>query len=803
MLRNNLTLAWRNLGRQKIFSIINILGLSIGITCCLVISIFVRYELGFDHYHEKADQTYKVVQETKFAEGMKYWNTTAYPLAEAIRNDFSNVSMVTQASGPVPRMFRAEDKSGNVFRFEEEYVLFVDPYYPKVFDFTWIQGNPETALSNTSSVVLTESIARKYFNKEMSNEESILGRQMMLNNKDELTITGLVADAPGNTSLKFNMLIPYAFFKMHNEYSANNWSGNYQGSTFVTFNKDQSPETLEKQFIAWKKKYLKPEDDNRIDYKLVPLKEMHTNSKYGSGPRSYVMPLKMIFAAIGVAIFILAIACVNFINLATAQAANRAKEVGIRKMMGSSKGGLVTQFLAENILLVSITIVVSVAVTQFAIDGINQMLSIITLKLAFDWISLVIVFIVGLLVVIFACLYPSAVMASFKPVDSLKSKFNNRTGGLSLRRTLIVFQFAIVQLFIIATLVVGAQMNYFKNADLGFSRKDPVIAVNMNEPAKAEVFRQQLLSNPEIKDVTFSSSSAIAEYNHNLGTSFRLPGQGEEDGIGAEEKGVDLNYIPFFGLDLIAGRNFLSMEETFTEFVVNERVCKALGRTPTQMLGQRLIINEGEGTVVGVIKDFHNKSLQDDISPCIFLNSSWWLERVNVKLHSTANMPDVLSFVEKQWKELYPEGVYKYSFLDDSIAQNYALEQLVYKGFSVFSILTILIGCLGLYGLLSFITLRKTKEVGIRKALGASVGQIVGMFNKEFIVLVIIAFVIAAPLAFYFMNQWLQDFTYRISLTWWMFGVGVLLTIVITLATISYQSIRAAMANPVDSLRNE
>jgi len=801
--RNNFILAWRNLGRQKVFSIINILGLSLGITCCLVISLFVRYELGFDHYHEKADQTYKVVQETKFAEGMKYWNTTAYPLAEAIRNDFSNVSMVTQASGPVPRMFRAEDKSGNVFRFEEEYVLFVDPYYPKVFDFTWIQGNPETALSNTSSVVLTESIARKYFNKEMSNEESILGRQMMLNNKDELTITGLVADAPGNTSLKFNMLIPYAFFKMHNEYSANNWSGNYQGSTFVTFNKDQSPETLEKQFIAWKKKYLKPEDDNRIDYKLVPLKEMHTNSKYGSGPRSYVMPLKMIFAAIGVAIFILAIACVNFINLATAQAANRAKEVGIRKMMGSSKGGLVTQFLAENILLVSITIVVSVAVTQFAIDGINQMLSIITLKLAFDWISLVIVFIVGLLVVIFACLYPSAVMASFKPVDSLKSKFNNRTGGLSLRRTLIVFQFAIVQLFIIATLVVGAQMNYFKNADLGFSRKDPVIAVNMNEPAKAEVFRQQLLSNPEIKDVTFSSSSAIAEYNHNLGTSFRLPGQGEEDGIGAEEKGVDLNYIPFFGLDLIAGRNFLSMEETFTEFVVNERVCKALGRTPTQMLGQRLIINEGEGTVVGVIKDFHNKSLQDDISPCIFLNSSWWLERVNVKLHSTANMPDVLSFVEKQWKELYPEGVYKYSFLDDSIAQNYALEQLVYKGFSVFSILTILIGCLGLYGLLSFITLRKTKEVGIRKALGASVGQIVGMFNKEFIVLVIIAFVIAAPLAFYFMNQWLQDFTYRISLTWWMFGVGVLLTIVITLATISYQSIRAAMANPVDSLRNE
>jgi putative ABC transport system permease protein len=803
VIRNNIILAWRNLGRQKIFSIVNILGLSIGITSCLVISIFVRYELSFDHYHEKADKIYKVVQETKFAEGMKYWSTTAYPLAEAIRNDFTDVSMVTQASGPVPRMFRVEDKSGNVFRFEEEYVLFVDPFYPRVFDFKWFQGDPETALSNTASVVLTESLAKKYFNKEMSNKESILGRQMMLNNKDELTITGVVADAPGNTSLKFNMLIPYAFFKMHNTYSAGNWSGNYQGSTFVVFEKGQSPKALEDQLVSWKKKYLKPEDDNRIDYKLMPLKSMHTNSKYGSSPRSYVMQLKMIYASAGVALFILAIACVNFVNLATAQAANRAKEVGIRKVMGSSKAGLVVQFLTENILLVSITLVVSIALTQFAIDSINQILSIITLRLSLDWTSLFVVFIVGLSVVVLACFYPSIMMSSMKPVDSLKNKFNNRSGGLSLRRTLIVFQFAIVQLFIIATLVVGAQMNYFKNADLGFSREDPVIAMNMNEPEKAEAFRQQLLSNPAVKDVTFSSSSAMAEYNHNLGTSFRLPGQGEEDGIGAEEKGVDQNYISFFGLELLAGRNFLSMEEKFTEFIVNEKVCKALGRTPAEMLGQRLIINEGEGTVVGIIKDFHNKSLQDEISPCIFLNSSWWLERVNVKLYSMTNMPEVLSSIEKQWRDLYPEGVFKYSFLDESIAQEYALEQLVYKGFSVFSILTILIGCLGLYGLLSFITLRKTKEVGIRKALGASVGQIVGMFNKEFVVLVSIAFVIAAPLAYYFMNQWLQDFTYRIYLSWWMFGLGALLTIVITLVTISHQSIRAAMANPVDSLRNE
>jgi ABC-type antimicrobial peptide transport system permease subunit len=469
--------------------------------------------------------------------------------------------------------------------------------------------------------------------------------------------------------------------------------------------------------------------------------------------------------------------------------------------MGSSKSKLIAQFLTENIFLVSITIVISIALTQFAIDGINQMLSMIALKLVFDGISLIIVLIVGILAVIFACFYPSALMSSFNPIDSLKSKFNNKTGGLSLRRTLIVFQFTIVQLFIIATLVVGAQMRYFKNADLGFSREDPVISMNMDEPTKSEVLRQQLLSNPSIKDVSFSSSSAMAEYNHNLGTSFRLPGQAEEDGIGAEEKGVDLNYISFFGLELIAGRNFTNLERQFNEFIVNERVCKALGLTPAQILGQQLIINEGEGTVVGVIKDFHNKSLQGNISPCIFLNSSWWLERVNVKFHSTANMQEALAFVEKKWKDLYPEGVYKYSFLDESIAQNYALEELVYKGFRIFSILTIIIGALGLYGLLSFVTLRKTKEVGIRKVLGASVGQIVAMFTREFVLLVSVAFVIAAPLAYYFMNQWLLDFTFRISLSWWMFGIGIVLTLVITLLTISYQSLRAAMANPVESLR--
>lgn len=801
MFLNHLTLAWRNLIRNMAFSLINVIGLSIGITCALVIAVFIRYELSFDQYHTKSDQIYKVVQETKFADETHYWNTTAHPLAEAIRNDFTELSLVTQVSGPTTRLFKIVDERGNISRYEEPYVLYVDPYYPKVFDFKWLQGDPSTALQQPNSVVLTQSLANKYFPKQ-TQQKSIIGREILLNNKDALTVTGLIADAPGTTSLKYSMLIPYEFFRVNNPYYASNWSGNYQGSTFIVLQKGQSPQQLEEHLLAWKKKYLKPEDDNRITYKLMPLHESHTNEKYGNSPGSYVMPGKFIYAGIGIAIFMLAIACVNFINLATAHAAGRAREVGVRKAMGSSRLGLIKQFLSENILLVGFSILFSVALAQFAISEINPMFTMIDLRLSLDWTVVGFVMLTGCGIILLACLYPAVVMASYRPVEALKNKINSNTGGLSLRRSLIVLQFSIVQLFIIGTLVVAAQMNYLEHTDMGFNREDPIIVTNI-DLKNSEVFRQALLRNPAIKAVTFSSSSPVSDYNHHYGTSFRLPGQREEEGKAAEEKGVDLNFLSFYDLELLAGRNFSSMEEQFREFIVNEKVIKTFGWTPEKAIGQKLIINEGEATIVGVIRDFHNNSLRDEITPCIFLNSSMWLDRANIKLHAQNNLPEALSFIEASWKEVYPEGIYNFAFLDDALAKNYVLDQLVFSGFSVFSILTIIIGCLGLYGLLSYVTIRKTKEVGIRKVLGASVTQIVSLFGKEFIILVLVAFVFAAPLSYYWMAEWLNGFAFHIDLAWWMFLFGALLTATITLCTISYQSIKAALANPVDSLRNE
>ena len=798
-----ITLAWRNLMRHKSFTFINLLGLSIGITCCLAITIFIRYETSFDTYHQKASRTYRVVENFKSAEEVLHWNTTAYPLAEALRNDFKEIPLVTQAAGPLHRQFKIEDEQGNVARYEEEHVLMVDPFYPQVFDFNWLAGNPETALVQPNSAVLTESIAVKYFGTAAHEKQSILGKHILLENKDELTVTGLIADAPPNTGLQYSLLIPYEFFKRNNPYFANNWSGNYQGTTFVTLQAGQSVQDLEQRMATWKKKYLKPEDDRRITYALQPITEAHNDVVYGAGPGSYTMPQKFIYAATGIAFFILLIACVNFINLSTAQAANRAKEVGIRKVMGSSRFGLVTQFLRENVLLLALTLVVSLACTQLTLGYINQTLAIVDLRLAIDMQTVLTALAIGAVVMVLACFYPALVLSSYKPIEALKSKFNNGAGqGITFRRALIVFQFAIVQIFIIGTIVVAAQMKYFKTKDLGFTT-EAVVITYLHDREHDETLREQWLANSAIADVSFSSSSPQSSYDFRYDTSFRLPHQLEEEGQEAEMKGADVNYLSFYNLTLLAGRNFTTVGDSLKEFIVNEKLIAGLRWTPEQAIGQRLTINEGEGTIVGVVKDFHNESLQDDISPCLLMNWKPFMGLANIKIAKDQNMEETLAFIEKTWKARFPDGIYGYAFLDDTLARKYTLQHMVFQGFTAFALLTISIGCLGLYGLLSFIALRKTKEVGIRKVLGASVAQIVGLFSKEFITLLLVAFVIAAPLSAYFMNEWLHDFAYRISLSWWMFAVGVALTVIIMLLTISYKSIKSALANPVEALRNE
>jgi ABC-type antimicrobial peptide transport system permease subunit len=790
----------RNLLRNKAFSTINIAGLSLGLTCCLLLFIFARYESGFDLFHPWSDKTYRIVQHTRYPDQTLYWNTTAYPLAEALRNDFPAFQLVTQTAGPLKRFFTVENGRDENVQFESSFVLYVDAFYPKVFNLDWISGDQRTAFRNPNSIVLTERIAENCFGK-INTGHSVLGRTVLLNGKDPMLVTGVVKDAPGNSNLRYEILVPYEFFKQNNPYPANNWSGNYTGTTFVVLPEKHSLSDIESSIASWKKKYLNPEDDQRISYHLQPLKDIHTETLYGSAPGGYTMPRSILNAASFVGIFILLIAIANFINLVTANSVARAREVGIRKIIGSTRSDLFRQFTLENTLLVFITILLSIGLSHFLLNQLNIFFSRINLQLNLQWSDTAFVLALGGLTILLGTLYPAVSLSSFRPLQIIKNDLPlGRTRGFSLRKSLTVFQFSIVQLFVIGAIVVAAQMNFFRSKELGFS-SEAVVMVPVPQFDKIDAFKNSVLQHKDVDEVAIGSGPPMAINGFSLGTRFRQPGQQDLEGLEAEMKICDANYLTFYNLELVSGRNFSSNKDTFDEFIVNERLIKSLGWTPEEAIGRKLVINEGEATIIGVTRDYHNSSLQNVITPCILLNWNYFQDQAFVRIKNIR--PEVLQSLEEAWKSTFTTSVFKYEFIDDAMANEYFVETLSFKGFTLLSIIVIFIGCLGLIGLMTFLTSRRTKEVGIRKVLGASVPEIIIFFSKEFVVLIVTAFVIALPFAYYLMTQWLEGFTYRIELSWWMFVSGGVITLIISLLTSGVQSVRAAVVNPVESLRRE
>ena len=797
MFRNYLKIGIRSLLKNKTSTIINMVGLSLGVVVCMVILIFVQYESSFDDYHAKAEQSYRVVQHTTLPNETLYWNTTAYPLGEALRSDFPEIENVTQVSGPVRRTFKVEDNLKNTKLFDEPAVLFVDSFYPRTFDVKWLAGDQNTALKETNSVVLTKQLAEKFF-RESSNFQTVLGKVIYLQSKDPLLVTGVVENQPANSDHQYSMLIPYEFFKINNQYATSNWSGNYQGSTFITLHNKSGQQALETNIDSWKKKYLNEKDDKRISYKLQPLNEMHTTTLYGQSPGGYIMPQKVLTISLVVGIFILLLAMVNFINLLTAQSNARAKEVGVRKVMGGNRRSLVFQFILENSLVILIALLVSALAISFSLDFLNNTLTIFSLNLQLEWGHLGFMVIIGLFIVCFAALYPAVVVSAFKPVQALKNKMPIKSKNqFNQRKSLVTFQFIIVQLFLIAAIVISYQMNHFNSVDLGFSHNSIVIT-EAPQTEKSRVFREKLLANSAVSKVSFGSGPPMAVDGFQLGTNFRLPEQAEEEALEAEMKVGDSSYLDFYDLELLAGRNFLTNKEEFDEFIVNETFLKSFGWKPEQAIGKKIQINEGQATIVGVVKDFHNNSLQHKISPCIILNWAFFTNKAFIKVSNGG-----LSVVETVWKDVFTNSVYKYNFLNDSMSKEYHVEQLIFAGFRVFAIIAILIACLGLFGLMSFLVARKRKEISIRKVLGASLTENLSLFTKEYTILVVIAFVFSAPVAYYFVHQWLESFTYRIDLSYWMFLLGGFITLAIALVTCSFQSLRASMANPIKALREE
>lgn len=801
MLKNYFKIASRNLIKNRLSSFINLFGLTLGVSVCMVLLIFVHYESTFDAFHEKSEEIFRVVQHNQLPNETLYWNTTAYPLAEALRNDFPEVDVITQIAGPVSRVFKIEDSFKNENLFEEPSVLFVDNYYPKTFDIAWLAGDKNTALKETASVVLTEKLANRYFGLTAKNYQNALGKTILLQSKDPLTVTGVIKNPKGNADHKYNMLVPYEFFKINNPYFSANWSGNYQGTAYVVLKEASQKGAFESKIADWKKKYLNPQDDKRISYHLQPLNEVHNETLYGESPGGYIMPKNILNITSIVALFIFIIALINFVNLVTAQSSARSKEVGVRKVMGGSRKSLTLQFVFENVFIILLAAVLSIVVIQSLIQLLNNNLAIIDLQLQFQATHLLYMLFAIAAAIVLAAIYPALILSGFTPIQALKNKFNSPAGNkTNLRKSLVTFQFVMVQLFVIAAIILAFQMNHFTNSELGFQSEAVVITASPNDE-KATIFREKLLSDGQISKVSFGTGPPMAVNGVQLGTTYRLPEQPEEESMDAEMKIGDAHYLDFFDLELLAGRNFLSNKEGFDEFIVNETFLASFGWSPDGAIGKKIQINEGQATIVGVVKDFHNNSLQYEITPCILLNWTYYQNNAFIKM-SDSNYT-ALNTIQSKWEETYTNGMYDFQFLDDGIAKQYTVENMIFIGFGIFSVLSILIGCLGLFGLMSFVVAQKRKEIGIRKVLGASLLENISLFSKEYFYLVLLSFIIAAPVVYYFMNLWLQGFTYQIQPSIWMFLVGGLSTFLIAMATCSFQSIMASRANPINALREE
>jgi len=708
-----------------------------------------------------------------------------------MRADFPELEQVSQVMYSQEATIKINNN-----RFKEKDFAFADEHLPQIFDFKWIAGNPKTALKEPNSIVLTESIAKKYYGNT-----DPMGQVINVENQINAKVTGIIKDLPANRSLPMQMIVSFETIRNQVKDNMNNfWA---IGGGFFTFillpqhypiQRIQAgiPEFLHKN---WN---LNPKE---VRLPLQPLRDIHFDQRYIN---NVITPTSKdtYYALFGVALLIIITACINFINLATAQAIKRAKEVGVRKVLGANRGQLIRQFLGETTVLVLLALILGISLAAMFLSGATAWLNI---KLDPGQLTqpLVIAYITGiaLAVILIAGLYPAFVQSAFQPVDSLKDQGSKFVRGFTLRKALVVGQFAISQVLIVGTLIVAHQMNFFENQDLGFN-KDAVVSFYIPNNAKKDVLRQQLVSNPGVEQVTYSNGAP--SYNNSF-NSFTAPDFGIIKDDVTELKFVDENYIDMFGIKMLAGRKIAkrSSKDSAVIVVVNETLIHKMGVTnPNKAIGTHIKLGNTVATITGVVHDFQSESKHKKRRAVILAYYPEHFFMASVKIRP-GNINQTIEKIGKSWGALFPDNLFEYKFLDDHIASFYTQEQKEYTAFKFFSCIAILIGCLGLYGLIMFAAAQRTKEVGIRKVLGAPIMSIIGLFSREFIALIIIAFVIAAPLGYWMMNNWLNNYAYHISIGPGIFLIAIAASFAIAGLTIAYQTIKAAMVNPVKSLRSE
>jgi putative ABC transport system permease protein len=806
MFKNYFKTAFRNLSRHKNYTIINISGLAAGIAVCIIIFIIIQFHLSYDNFHKKKDRIYRVLTEYHHADAAEifYGYGVPIPMPAGIRNNFPQVEKVAPIYSEGNDQILVLDNNGqSIKKFKEQKGVYVtEPSFFEIFDFPLLAGNPATVLKDPNSAVLTKEIADKYF----GDWRTAVGKTIKWNNHDVLKITGVLATIPPNTDFGLKVVISYGTGRTANFAKSNDWGST--GSSFgayILLAPGVSEASFNSQLRAFSKK-MEPVDD-KDSHIIQPLSEVHVATHIGNLSGKTISP-ELITGLWLIAAFILLIACVNFINLSTAQAVNRAKEVGVRKVLGSNKSQLKLQFITETLLIVVIAVALAISISLISLPAMSRILDI---PLAFNILHnptiVLFLFIITIAVTLLAGFYPSLVLSGFNPINALKSRLSAKsTKGISLRRGLVVFQFIIAQVLIIATLIIVKQMDYFTTRPIGFD-KDAIVNIPFPSDSlgisKLNFLRKKLSETKNIQSISFNSNTPVEDDNDNWST-FNFNHAVKETDFYAITKFTDDQYVPTYHLPLIAGRN-LEPSDTAREFLVNERLIKNLGiKNPQDALGKEISMWGGsmQGNIVGVLKEFNSRSYRRDLAPVLMTTLKRGYDNAGIKL-SSQEMNTTMKEIEKTWDATFPDFVFEYQFLDAKIDSFYKQEQQLSNLYKIFAAIAIFLSCLGLYGLASFMAVQRIKEVGIRKVLGASAANIVYLFSKEFIVLIGIAFIIAAPVAWYFMNKWLQNYPYRISISAWIFIIGGLASILIALATVSFQAIKAAVTNPVKSLRTE
>ena len=814
MFKNYLLTTLRSFRRNKANTVINIIGLTFSMACCIAIYVFVEDEYTYDHHHSQADRIYRVVGKFEGNDGTNYQGSVTYPLSKAMRNDFPDLPLVTQVVTFSEAIIKASDEASPVKTDTQrgKGLTYVDEYFLRMFDHPLLAGDANTILTTPDEVVLTEELVDRLYGSDYQGRyDELLGKSLIVN-QETYRISGVARDVPQNSNIVFDLLLPVQAYEQGKPWLEDAWGTvNSNWFTFVLLPEAGSPEPIEAQLVAFKDKYLDKEEASKQDYYLQALPNVHTNEDYGG--TMYATPSILIGAFLVMGIIVLLTACINFVNLATAQSVQRAKEIGIRKTLGGDRTQLMLQFLAETFLVTIVAAGIALLLADWAIDAFNHYMSVVIhTELAIG--STVIYFLLALCLVVtlLAGYYPARVLSGYRPVDALKQSMSQTKSGFagqfSLRKTLVVTQFVISQVLIIGTIVVAMQMRYLRNQDLGFRQDDmAVVFVPENDEQKLETFRNKITSQAAVAQVSFSSGPPIS--TDNSWTGAYNPRQGEDEKYGIERKSVDPQYLETFDIKLLAGRNLREEDKAVDSLpgyniILNEQAVKVFGYgSPEEAIGQVQIQGEKKATIVGVVEDFNNVSLQEEIHPC-FLYYGGWVNIAAVQLTERQSIHQ-LAFVREAWEATYPDYFYQAMTIDEYFEEGalYLLEDLMYQAFKIFAFLSIMIGCLGLYGLVSYLSLQRQKEIGVRKVLGASAPQIVYLFSREFTLLVLFAFVIAAPLGYFAMQAWLETFVYRIELSVLYFALALLASVGIAWVTVGYKSVRAALANPVDALRSE